>query len=64
MAAAATGQNYQGNQKQDELMDGQSGSTYRDWDTIQVSQWLTNQIKLPQYSEMFSKCRFFALNGR
>ena len=55
MAEAATGLQFQGNTNQDEMMDGQAKSNYRDWDTVQVSQWLSNQIKLPQYSEMFSK---------
>ena len=56
MAAAASGYNFnhQNAAPNDEEMDG-NGKCYRDWDTQQVSQWLTNQIKLPQYSEMFSK---------
>ena len=37
MAEAATGLKLQGNTNQDELMDGQGKSNYRDWDTVQVS---------------------------
>lgn len=32
-----------------------SGKDYREWDTIEVSSWLTNQVKLPQYGVMFGK---------
>ena len=57
MAAAASGYNFnhQTASSKDEEVDNNGKGCYRDWDTVQVSQWLTNQIKLPQYSEMFSK---------
>ena len=33
-----------------------SGKVYREWDTQDVSSWLRDQVKLPQYCETFRKC--------
>jgi hypothetical protein len=30
-------------------------SSYKLWDTQDVSDWLTNQLKLPQYGKTFGK---------
>ena len=33
-----------------------SGKIYKEWDTQDVSSWLRDQVKLPQYCETFCKC--------
>ena len=33
----------------------QKGKVYREWDTQDVSSWLKDQLKLPQYCETFRK---------
>ena len=33
-----------------------SSKIYKEWDTQDVSSWLRDQVKLPQYCETFCKC--------
>jgi len=40
----------------DKVASGAShGKIYREWDTADVSLWLKDQLKLPQYCETFRK---------
>lgn len=40
-----------------------SDKIYREWDTSDVSMWLKDSLKLPQYCTMFRKCLHLQANS-
>ena len=42
-------------QKERQLNSGATSGSYKNWDASDVADWLSNQIKLPQYGKVFGK---------